>query len=30
LRDPKLRSSLGEVQRFAYGQEISQVPEFHR
>jgi hypothetical protein len=29
LCDPKLRSSLGEVQRFTHRQEISEVPEFH-
>jgi len=29
LGDPKLRSGLGEVQRFTHSQEISQVPEFH-
>jgi hypothetical protein len=29
LRDPKLRSSLGEVQRFTHSQEISEMPEFH-
>jgi hypothetical protein len=29
LGDPKLRRGLGEVQGFAYGQEISQMPEFH-
>jgi hypothetical protein len=30
LRDAQLRRGLGEVQRFTYGQEVSEMPQFHR